>query len=352
MNTIDMRTDTSSRPTEAMRVAMKEASVGNDGYGEDPTVNRLETMASQMLGKEDGLYVPSGMMGNMLGIMANVEAGKAALVGRWTHIALSESFGLSRLGGIRCIEVEELPNGNLDIDDTKELLTRLNASEGIDLISLENTHNLVGGTAMSRDDMESYLKIARTYGLKTHLDGARIFNASVALNVDVKELTQDVDTVTFCLSKGLCAPVGSILCSDGETIAKARYLRKMMGGQMRQAGVIAAAGIVALEQMIQPLAEDHQKACLLADGLASLEGLSLDLSRVQTNLVIADVAGLGITAKDFCKKMQDKGVQIIAITPHLVRFALYKDITWNDVHYALDAVKQVVSEVIDYSPVI
>ena len=327
-----------------MREAMRRAEVGNDGFREDPTVNRLEHMAMEMLGFESGLFVSSGTMGNLLGVMAGIDRGDAVLIGSRSHIALVEGYALSQLGGIYPIHVDD-SSGAPDCVQIEEIMAGRRASEHIRMLTLENTHNMRGGAVMRPDRMAACVDRARRYHIKLHLDGARIFHAAIALGIDVRELIRGADSVTFCLSKGLCAPVGSVLVSDQETIQRARYLRNLMGGQMRQIGILAAAGIVALERMIPRLAEDHAKAKRLAAGLSTIPGIRLTPDRVETNLVIFDVSGLGVSAAAFAKRLAEEGVLGVAFSEREVRYAIYRDVPADDIDPAVEITKRVAKEV-------
>jgi Threonine aldolase len=265
MHLYDFRSDTVTRPTPLMRQAMAQAEVGDDVYGEDPTINRLETRSAELLGKEDALFVTSGTMGNLLAVLAACERGAEAIMGRQGHTFLHEAGGVSVLGGVVMHTVPNQPDGSLALEDLQGALRDpTDFHEPISrMVILENTQNACGGMPLSVEYTDSVAAFARQHGLILHIDGARIFNAAVALGVPAAELVRSADSVTFCLSKGLCAPVGSVLCGSREMIDKARRLRKMLGGGMRQAGILAAAGIVALDHMIARLAEDHQRASRL-----------------------------------------------------------------------------------------
>jgi threonine aldolase len=327
-----------------MREAMRQAEVGNDGFGEDPTVNRLERMAAGMLGCESALFVSSGTMGNLLGVMAGVNRGDAVLVGSRSHIAITEGYGLSQLGGIYPIQVDDA-SGAPDFAWIEGIMAQRRISERIRMVTIENTHNMRGGAVMRPERMAAYVDLTRRYHLKLHLDGARIFNAAVALSIDVKELTRGADSVTFCLSKGLCAPVGSVLVSDHETIQRARYFRNLMGGQMRQVGILAAAGIIALERMIPRLAEDHAKAKRLAEGISAIPEIRLIPDRVETNLVIFDVSGLGVPAAELTKRLAKEGILGVAFSEREVRYAVYRDIAADDIDPAVEITQRVAKEV-------
>jgi threonine aldolase len=281
---IDLRSDTVTRPTPAMREAMYRAEVGDDVFGEDPTVNRLEAMAAERLGKEAGLFVASGTMGNLISLLTHCMRGNEVIVGRSNHIFLFEQGGMSALGGIASRQIPNQPDGTMRVEDITAAIRGDNVHfPRTRLVCLENTHNVCNGTPLTVDYTVQVAQIAHDHGLRVHLDGARVFNAAAALDVPVADLVRDVDSVMFCLSKGLCAPVGSLVCGDRDFIAEARRARKVVGGGMRQAGVIAAAGVVALEHMTQRLAEDHARAARLAEGLARIPGI--EVAPVSTNIL-------------------------------------------------------------------
>jgi len=286
MEFVDLRSDTVTKPTPAMREAMAKAEVGDDVYGEDPTVNRLQEMAAEMMGKETGLFVASGTMGNLAGVLAHCQRGDEVIVGNKSHTFSFEAGGISVLGGVHSYQLPNQPDGSLALEDIEAAIRPDDPHDPISrLICLENTHNRCGGTYQTPDYMNRVSEFAHGRGLSVHLDGARIFNAAAVQGIKAKELAGPVDSVTFCLSKGLCAPVGSVLCGSKEFIRKAHRLRKMLGGGMRQAGILAAAGIVALETMIGRLSEDHARARTLADGLKQVPGLVLDPEVPATNMV-------------------------------------------------------------------
>ena len=286
MPPIDLRSDTVTQPSPGMREAMAQAAVGDDVYGEDPSVNTLQAMAAAMLGKEAGLFVPSGTMGNLASILAHCNRGDEIILGNVSHTFLYEAGGVAALGGIHPHTIPNQPDGTLTPQD---VLTAIRGNDShfppTRLITLENTHNRCGGAALSVEYTQSIGKIAREHDLILHLDGARIFNAAAALNVTPAELAEPADSITFCLSKGLCAPVGSIICGDAKFIHKAHRIRKQLGGGMRQAGILAAAGIVALETIVPRLAEDHHRARELAAGLETIPGVILDPGTPFTNMI-------------------------------------------------------------------
>ena len=333
---IDLRSDTVTLPTPAMREAMYRAELGDDVFGEDPTVNRLEALAAEKIGKEAALFVVSGTMGNLVAILTHCGRGDEAIMGDECHTFHYEVGGASALGGVA---VRIVPNGDglpaladieaaIRLDDIHDPPTRL--------LCLENTHNRCGGTAIGPAPCRAACDLAHRYGVAVHLDGARIFNAAIARGCDVRELTAPADSVMFCLSKGLAAPVGSILAGSADFIARARKNRKMVGGGMRQAGVLAAAGIVALTEMVERLAEDHENARFLAEGLAAIPGVTIDLARVQTNIVIFEVSDPASLAD----RLQAEGVLSIPFGGRLVRMVTHYGITREDVDAALAVVRR------------
>ena len=313
MEYIDLRSDTVTRPTPEMREAMSKAEVGDDVYGDDPTVNRLQAMAADKMGKEAALFVPSGTMGNLAGILAHCQRGDEVILGRENHTYLHEAGGISALGGVHSCQLANQPDGSLLLSDIEAAIRFDDPHEPITrLVCLENTHNHCGGTVQTPETTRRIADFAHKRGLKVHLDGARIFNAAAALKVDVDKLTSSVDSVTFCLSKGLCAPVGSVLCGDREFIKRALRLRKMLGGGMRQAGILAAAGIIALEKMTERLGEDHIRAHDLAEGLSENRGIMLD-GMPQTNMVFFDLApAIKLTTDEITAQLKDRGVWVSA----------------------------------------
>lgn len=309
---IDLRSDTVTHPTEAMRQAMARAEVGDDVMGEDPTVNRLEQVAAERMGKEAGLLVPSGTMGNLAAILAHCGRGDEAIMGNLGHTFLFEAGGLAALGGVMPHTVPNQPDGTIALEDLRSALRRNDVHHPVSrLVILENTHNRCGGVALTAAYTNQVGEFARQHGLALHLDGARIFNAAAAQGVKAAELAAAADSVTFCLSKGLCAPVGSVLCGSEAFIHKARRARKVLGGGMRQAGILAAAGIVALEEMVDRLVEDHRRARMLADGLAQIKGLVLDTPQPATNMVFVSLAGnVRLSAGEIAAMLRQRGVRV------------------------------------------
>ena len=345
MKVLEFRSDTFTKPTPAMRRAMAEAEVGDDQYGEDPTVNKLEKRAAESIGKEAGLYVASGMMGNLCGVLSQTQRGDEVILGDLAHIYQNEMDAAFVLGGI----VPRLvPNrdGLPSLDDLRTAVRPQGMHARTALICIENSHNNCGGTVITAAQTNAIGAFARERGLRVHLDGARIFNAAAALGVDAKTLTQGVDTVQFCFSKGLAAPVGSIVCGDAETIAKARRVRKLLGGAMRQAGVIAAAALVALEEMRDRLVEDHRNAKALAEGLAQIEGVKIDVAKVVTNIVSFEIESASMDVGAFQKACAEQGLRFsryLGNSPRL-RAVTHNDVTRADVDAALEIARAVLSK--------
>lgn len=338
MKTIDLRSDTVTLPSEAMRDAIRRAELGDDVFGEDPTVNRLEQMAAERVGKEAGLLVPSGTMGNLASILTHCGRGDEVILGDRCHTFLYEAGGISALGGIHPHTVPNQPDGTLRLEEIEAAIRPDNVHfPRTRLICLESTHNRCSGAVLTSEYMAEVGDLARRHGLAVHLDGARIFNAAVALNVDARELARHVDSLSFCLSKGLAAPIGSVICGSKAFVAEARRTRKILGGGMRQGGIIAAAGVVALETMIDRIHEDHANAGRLAQGIARIEGLSIDPARVQTNIVYFDVVGEGASAETLVKKLAERGLKILSVGPRRLRAVTHYGITAQDIDRAISA---------------
>jgi threonine aldolase len=283
---IDLRSDTVSLPTPEMRLAMAEAELGDDVFGEDPTINRLQELAAERMGKEAGLFLPSGTMGNLTAILVHCGRGDEVIMGNLGHTFLFEGGGIAALGGVHPFTLPNQPDGTLDLNAIRSSIREDNVHYPVTrLVVLENTHNRCGGVPLKGDYIRAVGELAHGAGIKVHIDGARIFNAAAALGVRAQELAAPADSITFCLSKGLCAPVGSVLCGSKEFIYHARRIRKQLGGGMRQAGVLAAAGIVALEKMADRVGQDHLRAHRLAVGLAEIPGVVLDMGLPETNMV-------------------------------------------------------------------
>ncbi len=330
---IDLRSDTVTHPTPAMREAMAAAEVGDDVFGEDPTVNRLQEMAAARLGFEAALLVPSGTMGNLVALLAHCERGDEIIVGDQAHIYLYEGGGSAVIGGIHPRAIPNQPDGTLRLEDIEQAIRPHDAHyPETRLVCLENTHNRMVGAALTPEYTQAVVDLAHRRGLRVHIDGARLFNAAVALGVDVKALVAGADSVTFCLSKGLGAPVGSLLCGSRAFIQRAHRRRKVLGGGMRQAGVIAAAGIVALEQMVDRLREDHANARLLAEHIAHVPGLRVEVARVQTNMVYFDLAPeVPFDAAELCRRAAQERVRMLPLGPRRVRAVTHVWVTRDDV---------------------
>ncbi len=329
MNWIDLRSDTVTTPTPVMREAMYAADVGDDVYGEDPTINRLQALAAEKTGKEAGLFVPSGTMGNLAAVLAYCGRGDEVILGDLAHTFLFEAGGISALVGVHSHQVHNQADGTLALEDIRAAIRPDDAHFPVTrLICLENTHNRCGGVALSVEYTRQVGDLARQNSLQVHLDGARLFNAAVAQGVSAADLAGPADSVTFCLSKALCAPVGSVFCGSGEFIRRAHRIRKQLGGGMRQAGVLAAAGIVALETMVDRLAEDHARAKTLASRLQALPGLVLDPGSPYTNMVFISLAeDLPLDGSQFATRLFELGVKLGVVGPRRFRLVLHN---WID----------------------
>ncbi len=344
MNYIDLRSDTVTKPTEEMKRAMYEAEVGDDVYGEDPTVIRLEETAAAMTGMEAAVYVTTGTMGNLVALMAHTQRGDEVFLESEAHIYFYEVAGLAVAGQTipRLIPGDELRI--LDPETVRAAVRPPNIHYPTPrLLCLENTHNRGGGTVYTPERMRELKQVADDCGLLVHLDGARVFNAAVACGVDVKEITKHVDSVQICLSKGLCAPVGSVVCGTQEFVEKARKHRKMLGGGMRQAGVIAAAGLVGMTKMVSRLAEDHEKAQVLANALANVKGIKINLKSVQTNIVSYDISGTRFDGPAFVAELRKNGVLCNNQTNTRIRMVCHHDVSTEEVKNAVAIIDKVVN---------
>lgn len=345
MKIIDMRSDTVTFPTDEMREAMAHASVGDDVYGEDPTVNALQDLAAQTLGKEAGLFVPSGTMGNLIATLVHCERGDEVIMGDLGHTFLFEAGGISVLGGVFPHTIKNQPDGTLAFDDLRSAIRPNDIHHPRSkLIILENTHNRCGGTVLSREYTQAVGGFAHEKGLRLHIDGARIFNAAAESGVSARELAAPADSVTFCLSKGLCAPVGSVLCGSKEFIGKALRLRKMLGGGMRQAGILAAAGIIAVQKMSKRLGEDHHRASVLADGLAAIPGITFEIGKPQTNMVFPFLnAAVSTTPAEIAAKLSERGIKIGVVGARSFRLVTHYWINDTDIAEVISAFREVLA---------
>jgi len=339
MNVVDLRSDTVTQPTPEMREVMSNAVVGDDVYGEDPTVNKLQELAASMLGLEAGLFIPSGTMGNLSAMLAHCQRGDEVILGNKAHTFLYEAGGISALGGVHSCQLPNQPDGSLILEDIKKAIRSDDPHQPVTrLIALENTHNRCGGTYQIPTYTREVCELAHQHGLVVHLDGARIFNAAIACGLSVKEMVSQVDSVTFCLSKGLCAPVGSILCGSREFIRKAHRIRKQLGGGMRQAGILAAAGIVALEQMVDRLKADHMHARKLAEGLGRVSNLVLDEGTATTNMVFLSVSDqANYSAQQISTILDQKGIRVGIVGEKRFRLVTHYWITDEDIDQTIEA---------------
>ena len=346
MATIDLRSDTVTKPSAEMRQAMADAEVGDDVYGEDPSINKLQQKAADLLGKEAGLLMASGTMSNLVAALTHCKRGDEIIMGDQAHMFWNESAGASALAGAQLRLVPNDPQGRIDLDDLKNAIRPKGNVHmpPTTLICLENTHNRCSGGVLTPDDTKRVADIAHDAGAKVHLDGARLFNASVSLEVPPAALVQDVDDVSFCLSKALSCPVGSILCGSNEFIEGAHKWRKMVGGGMRQAGVLAAAGLVALDNMVERLADDHSNAKRLAAGLANIEGITVDPTSIQTNIVIFEVAESAGNANDVINELADEGVLVTYPGQQSLRMVTHRHISASDIDEALSRVAKVMTQ--------
>ena len=345
MRTIDLRSDTTTLPSDEMRQAIAESELGDDVFQGDPTVNRLQDLAAQRMGKEAALLVPSGTMANLASILTHCGRGAEVILGNRAHTYKYEKGGISAYGGIHSTQIPNQDDGTMQLEDIRD------AIRGIDdhfpvtkLICLENTHNVCGGAPLSVTYTKEVANLARAHNIKLHIDGARIFNAAVAQGVEVQELVEDADSMSFCMSKGLAAPVGSVICGSKDFIDQARGIRKGLGGGMRQAGIIAAAGIVALETMVDRLQEDHTNARLLADGIADLPGVVLDPETIKTNIIYFDLDDAAMESANFLTVLAAKGIQFFDTGPRRFRMVTHYGITAEDILYTIDGFKQTLTD--------
>jgi len=338
---IDLRSDTVTKPTEEMLEAIGHAELGDDVFEEDPTVNRLERIAAERMGKEAALFVTSGTQANLISLMTNANRGDLVILESESHIYWYEVGGISAIAGLLPWPLKSL-TGSLDPKEVETAIRPQNIHfPKPSLLCIENTHNRHGGTIMTPNQIKAISSVAHKNNIKLYLDGARIFNAAVALNVNVKEFTKHVDNLMFCLSKGLCCPIGSLLVGNQEFIGRARKLRKILGGGMRQAGIIAAPGIVALESMIERLKEDHLNARYLAEGISKIDGIRVNLSRVQTNMVYFSIEELALTADQFISKLKENDILALALSENKIRMVTHKGIEKEHVEKSISTIETI-----------
>lgn len=345
MKPVDLRSDTVTKPTPEMREAMANAEVGDDVFNEDPTINHLQEIAAKKMGKESGLFVSSGTMGNLIAVLATCQRGDEVIMGDLGHTFLFEGGGISALGGIFPHTLKNQSDGTLLFHDIEAAIRPDDVHHPVSrMLILENTQNRCGGVVLSEAYSNGAAEICRKHKLHFHMDGARIFNASNALGVDVKKLADPADSITFCLSKGLCAPAGSVLCGSKEFIGRARRIRKMLGGGMRQAGILAAAGILAVEKMSQRLGEDHARASRLAQGLSQIPYIKFDLGFPQTNMVFVAVdPSAGLSTKEIAGKLAEKGIKVGVTGERRFRLVTHYWIDDQDVMDTIAAFDQILA---------
>lgn len=339
MKVIDLRSDTVTLPTPEMIQSITEARLGDDVAGEDPTVNELEELAARIFGCESALLLPSGTQSNLVALMAHTRHGDEVIMEADSHVYYYEVGGMSAIAGL----IPRLIRGKRGVFTPEQVIEAYRGDNihfpRTSLVEIENTHNRAGGTVWTVDQVRAVSKVAREMGLAVHIDGARIFNAAIALEVSVDRYAKYADSISFCLSKSLAAPIGSMLVGSGEFIERARKLRKMLGGGMRQAGIIAAPGIVALTKMVSRLKDDHRNARRLAEGLKATGFLDIDMDSVQTNIVVADVSPLNITAAEFEELARKAGVLVSIFGPRTVRFVTHYGIEKEDIEETVSRIE-------------
>ena len=344
MKKIDLRSDTITLPTKEMLHAIDRADLGDDVFQEDPTINQLEELAAKRFNKQAALFVPSGTMANLVAVLSHCQRGDEVILGDQAHTFLYEAGGISTFGGVHSRQLVNQADGTISIDDIKHAIRK----EDVDfpptrLICLENTHNRCFGMPLSSDYVNSVAEVAKNNSILVHVDGARIFNAAVSLDTPVRLLTDEIDSVSFCLSKGLSAPAGSLLCGSENFIYRARRNRKALGGGMRQAGILAAAGIVALEKMTERIADDHQNARALAQGISDIKGISIDLDKIQTNIIYFSLDHPKIESSLFLDKMCEKNIHFFELGPSWYRLVTHNGISKDDVSNVVEEFHQLLS---------
>ena len=344
MEPIDLRSDTVTQPTKKMREAMALADVGDDVLDEDPTIHQLQDIAAEKLGKEAALFVPSGTMGNLVSLLTHCQRGDEVILGDLSHIFLNEVGGISALGGIHPRILANSPDGTIELEALRKAIRHDDLHyPPTRVICLENSHNYCSGSALSPDYMKRTGQLARDHNLKIHLDGARIFNAADALSVPVRVLAEDADSVMFCLSKGLSAPVGSLICGTEEFISKARKNRKMLGGGMRQSGHLAAAGIVALNDQVEGLATDRKNNQKLIGGLQKIDGITVRAEFANTNIVFFTLDQSRLDSQDFMIKLAERNIKLLMIEDGEFRAVLHRQISEEQVTLVLRAIREILA---------
>ncbi len=344
MKKIDLRSDTITLPTKEMLSAIDCADLGDDVFQEDPTINQLEELASKRFNKEAALFVPSGTMANLIAVLSHCQRGDEVILGDQAHTFLYEAGGISSFGGVHSRQLVNQADGTIAIDDIRHAIRKEDVHfPPTRLICLENTHNRCFGMPLSSDYVGSVAELAKKNSIPVHVDGARIFNAAVSLNSTVAELTDEIDSVSFCLSKGLSAPAGSLLCGSENFIYRARRNRKALGGGMRQAGILAAAGIVALEKMTERIVEDHQNAKALAYGISGINGISIDLEKIKTNIIYFSLDHSKIESSLFIKKMAEKNIHFFELSSSWYRLVTHRGISKDDVRNVVEVFDQILS---------
>ena len=344
MKKIDLRSDTITLPTKEMLDAIDRADLGDDVFQEDPTINQLEELAAKRFNKQAALFVPSGTMANLVAVLSHCQRGDEVILGDQAHTFLYEAGGISSFGGVHSRQLVNQADGTIAIDDIKHAIRKEDVHfPTTRLICLENTHNRCFGMPLSSDYVNSVAEVAKNDSILVHVDGARIFNAAVSLDTSVAELTHEIDSVSFCLSKGLSAPAGSLLCGSEDFIYRARRNRKALGGGMRQAGILAAAGIIALENMTERIADDHQNARALAEGISDIKGISIDLDKIQTNIIYFSLDHPKIESSLFLDKMCEKNIHFFELGPSWYRLVTHNGISKDDVSNVVEEFHQLLS---------
>ena len=344
MKAIDLRSDTVTLPSDEIRKAIFDAQLGDDVFQEDSTVNLLEEKAAQLSGKEEALLVPSGTMGNLVSFLAHCPRGTEAILGDRSHTFTYEAGGISAFGGIHSHQLRNEEDGTIDIKSIKNAIRYDNIHfPKTALISLENTHNKCFGYPLSKDYIDEVSVISKENNLKLHIDGARIFNATVALNISLSTLVENVDSITFCLSKGLACPIGSIICGSKDFIYEARRIRKALGGGMRQAGIIAAAGLTVIDNIDDQISKDHRNAKLLADGIDTIKGLTIDLNKVQSNILYCRLDSNKISEDEFLKMCKNEGVLFFKYPSGDYRLVTHYGIKEKDIKLVLSTFEKILS---------